>query len=135
MKKNDNDIMLFGNIVNPMNDIVEDIKLIKKLGCDFVEITIEDPFNLPEFLEIRKKSIKNVLNNFENPPLAHFTWKLDIGTSDEYTRKLWIDETKKSLKIAKELGCNKFTVHYTTKLNVEKNQVMGKKNLDNHILS
>lgn len=112
--------MLFGNEVNPMNDIVEDIKLIKKLGCDYAEITIEDPYNLPEILEIRKKEIKKALQLFNNPPLAHFSWRIDLGTTDDVVRRAWIEEVKKSLISAKEFGCTKFTVHYTTRFNVKK---------------
>jgi sugar phosphate isomerase/epimerase len=127
--------MIFGNEVNPMNDIVEDIKLIKKLGCDYAEITIEDPYNLPEILELRKKEIKNVLKLFKYPPLAHFSWRVDIGTDDEIVRRAWIEEVKKSMLIAKKLGCIKFTVHYTNRFNVNQNEPTGKIELDKNILS
>lgn len=127
--------MLFGNEVNPMNDIVEDIQLIKKMGFDYPEITIEDPFNLPEILELRKKEIKKVLKLFNHPPLAHFSWRVDIGTSDEVVRNAWIEEVKKSLITAKEFGCTEFTVHYTTRFNVEANQKMEKIQLENYVKS
>jgi len=128
-------MLLFGNEVNPMNDIVEDIQLIKKLGFDFVEITIEDPYNLPEILDLRKREIKNVLKLFKYPPLAHFSWRIDIGTTDNIVRRAWIEEVKKSLTTAKKFGCTKFTVHYTTRFNVEENQSFRKKELDNYVLS
>lgn len=127
--------MLFGNEVNPMNDIVEDIQLIKKMGFDYAEITIEDPYNLPEILELRKKEIKKALKLFNHPPLAHFSWRIDIGTDDEVVRRAWIVEVKKSLVIAKEFGCTEMTVHYTTRFNVEANQKMEKMQLENYIKS
>lgn len=127
--------MFFGNVTNPMNDIVDEIEIIKQLGCDFVEIDIEGPYNLPEFLELRKKEIKKALQNFKNPPLAHFDWRVAIGSPNENIRRGWIDEIKKSMLTAKNLGCNKFTVHYTTRLNVEKTQSLDKKELENYVKS
>lgn len=127
--------MLFGNEVNPMNDIVEEIKLIKKLGCDFAEITIEDPFNLPEILEIRKAEIKKTLESFKNPPAAHFTWQVDLGAINDEVRKYWIKEAKLAMRTAKKIGCVKFTVHYSSSAMVLQSEKLRKKVLDNYIKS
>lgn len=127
--------MLFGNEVNPMNDIVEEIKLIKKLGCDFAEITIEDPFNLPEILEIRKSEIKKALEIFKNPPAAHFTWQVDLGAINEEVRRYWINEAKIAMRTARNLGCIKFTVHYSSSAVILRNERLQKNVLDNYIKS
>lgn len=134
--KNVTIMILFGNEVNPMNDIVEEIQLIKKLGFDFAEITIESPFNLPEILEIRKSEIKKVLKFFSRPPLAHFTWEVELGAVNEDVRKYWVKEAKIAMKTASDLGCTKFTVHYTSSIYfVGENQTLVKKILDNYIKS
>src|SRR3972149_4660765 len=101
----------FGNLTNPMNDIVEEIKTIKKLGCDFVEIAIEGPYNLPEILEVRKTKIKKALKIFNHPPVAHFAWWAELGSPMEDVRRGWIDETQGGMRIAKSLGAKKFAVH------------------------
>ena len=105
----------FGNLTNPMNDIVEEIKTINRLGCDYVEIAVEGPYNIPLILDARKKEIKNTLEIFEQPPVAHFAWWAELGSTIEGVRKGWVDEAKRGMKISKILGARKFTVHSHSK--------------------
>lgn len=128
-------MILFGNLTNPMNDIVEEIKTIKKLGCDYVEIAVEGPFNLPEILELRKAEIKKALKLFDYPPVAHFAWWADLGSPLEEVRLGWVEETKSAMRIAKDLGCEKFTVHSHSTGMYARTQETLKPVLDNYVKS
>ncbi|HLC39951.1 MAG TPA: sugar phosphate isomerase/epimerase family protein [archaeon] len=125
----------FGNLTNPMNDIVEEIKTIKKLGCDFVEIAIEGPYNLPEILEVRKTKIKKALKIFNHPPVAHFAWWAELGSPMEDVRRGWIEETKRGMRIAKALGAKKFAVHSHSKGMYARSEKTLKPILNNYVRS
>lgn len=45
----------FGNLTNPSIDILREIRTIKRMGFDFVEIGIEGPEGKPEKLLKKKK--------------------------------------------------------------------------------
>lgn len=118
-----------------MNDILEEIKTIKKLDCDYVEIAIEGPFNLPEILELRKREIKQALLLFNHLPVAHFAWWADLGSPLDEVRLGWIEETKSAMRIAADLGCKKFTVHSHSTGMYAKTEKTLKPILDNYVKS
>lgn len=102
----------FGLLTNPANDISEEIKLIHRLGFDYVEIGIEFPGGSPEFLIDYRKKIRELLDRFNYPAIAHTAWWIDFGSFYEIIRKGWVEEAKLSIDAAKALDINKINFHF-----------------------
>src|SRR3989338_8726383 len=102
----------FGLLTNPANDILEEIKLIHKLGIDYVEIGIEIPGGSPEFLIDYKKKIRELINRFDYPAVAHTAWWIDFGVMYEKIREGWIEEAKLCIDAAKALNIGKINFHF-----------------------
>ena len=102
----------FGLLTNPTNDILEEIKLIHKLGFDYVEVGIEFPGGSPEFLIDYKKKIRELIDRFNYPALAHTAWWIDFGSLYEIIRKGWVEEAKLCIDAAKALNIDKINFHF-----------------------
>jgi len=101
----------FGNLTNPLMDVMPEIKNISENGFDYVEIGIEGPFGKRELLEKRISEIKNELEKRNLFIVGHTAWYLEIGCQYENIRLDYIDEMKKEMILAKKLGCTKINVH------------------------
>lgn len=102
----------FGLLTNPANDILEEIKIIKKLGFDYVEVGVEFPGGSSEFLIDYKKKIKELIKKFNYPAIAHTAWWIDFGSLHEKIRKDWIEEGKLSIDAANALSIDKINFHF-----------------------
>lgn len=101
----------FGNLTNPTNDVLKEIKIIKRLGLDFVEINLEWPCGEPEILKREKCEILGLLKKFNLFAIAHTAYWIDLSSPDEFVRKSWIEESKRKIDIAYELGIKKVNFH------------------------
>lgn len=102
----------FGLLTNPSHNILEEIKLIHKLGFDYVEVGIELPRSAPEIILKKKISILKLIKNFNSPALAHTAWWIDFGTGYEPVRRGWVEEAKISIDAAKALGIKTINFHF-----------------------
>ena len=101
----------FGLMNHPRENILKEIELVRKLGFDFVEITMEWPGASPEILIKNKNKILNLLSKFKSKPIAH-TWYIDLGSSYEHVRKGGISEAKKMIGIASLLKIDLINFHF-----------------------
>ncbi|MEE9323745.1 MAG: sugar phosphate isomerase/epimerase family protein [Candidatus Aenigmarchaeota archaeon] len=101
----------FGNSTKPSHDILEEIEKIGKLGFDFVEITIEGPKAFSEDLMRKKEKILKLIKKYGMFAVGHGMWFVDFGTPYENVRKGWIEEGKKDIDVAKELGIKFLVFH------------------------
>jgi sugar phosphate isomerase/epimerase len=105
----------FGNLTNPTKNILEEIKLIKRLRFDFVEISIEWPENRPAALNRKRKQILGLLKKHKLFAIAHTAWWMDFSSPYEAIRRGWIEEAKKKIDMAHNLGINKINFHTYSK--------------------
>lgn len=102
----------FGLLTNPANDILEEIKLIQKLGFDYPEIGIELPEGAPEIITGNRKKILELLSKFNSPAIAHTAWWIDFGSGYNIVRKGWVEEGKLAIDAAKSLNIDKINFHF-----------------------
>jgi len=104
----------FGYMTNPLRDITNEIKKAKKLGFDFVEIGIEAPAAMPEDLMRKREQILTLLNKYKTFAIAHTTWWIELGSLYDNIRKAWLEEAKKAIRVANELGIKEINFHAET---------------------
>ena len=102
----------FGLITNPSLDILEEIRSIGKLGFDYVELGIEIPGGSPGVIIKNKDKILNLLEGFNSPALAHTAWWIDFGSGYDSIRKVWVEEGKRNVGVAKNLNIKKINFHF-----------------------
>lgn len=102
----------FGLLTNPENTIFEEIKLIRKLGFDYVELGIEQPESSPQIIIRNKKKILELVGAFNSPTLAHTAWWIDFGSGYDDVNKVWLSEAKKCIDAAKTLSIKKINFHF-----------------------
>ena len=102
----------FGLLTNPTNNILEEIKLIHKLGFHYVEFGIELPRGSPEVILRNRSKILELIKRFNSPPLAHTAWWIDFGSVYEPVRRGWIEEAKLNIYAAKSLNIDKINFHF-----------------------
>jgi len=105
-------VIKFGMLTHPRFSILEEIRTIKKLGFDYVEIGIELPEGAPEILIRKKSKILNLLKEFNYPALAHTAWWIDLGNGYEHIREAWVEETKVCIDTAELLGLKLVNFHF-----------------------
>jgi sugar phosphate isomerase/epimerase len=125
----------FGVLTNPTVDILKEINTIAKLGFDFVEIGIEWPEGAPEVLLKKKRQILNLLKKYKLFAIGHTAWWIDFSTPYSAVRKGWIAESKKKIRIAKELGIKKICFHSHSRAISKFYRNYKKLLLDNFVLS
>jgi len=102
----------FGLLTNPANNILEEIKLIHKLGFDYVEFGIEPPRGSPEVILRNRSKILELIKRFNSPPLAHTAWWIDFGSGYEIVRRGWVQEAKRSIDTGNSLRIKKINFHF-----------------------
>lgn len=123
----------FGLLTNPSNEILSEINKIYELGFDYVEIAIEGPEGNPKLIDRNKIEITRLVRKFNQKPIGHTAYWIDLCSDYEYIRQAWILEAMREIRTARKLGIDLINVH--ANLNgmfyAEKRQVL----LDNMIKS
>ncbi len=102
----------FGLLTNPSKEITKEIRSIKRLGFDFVELGIEGPEGKPEIILKKKNKILNLLKKFKTKSnIGHTSYWIDLGSDYEPIRRGWIEECKKIIKVANELNLSLINFH------------------------
>ncbi len=105
----------FGNITNPSEEILKEIKTVAKMNFDFVEIGIEGPKATPEIILRNKNRILQLLRKFKSRPIVHTSWWFELGSVYEPVRQGWIEEGKKIIEISRLLGSKLANFHANVK--------------------
>ena len=104
----------FGLLTNPSINIINEIKEIKRLKFDYVEIAIEGPEGNPSRLKDKQNEIIKLLSQSQfskNRPLGHTVPWAALGSDYERIRHAWIAEALEEIKLAKELGIALINFH------------------------
>jgi sugar phosphate isomerase/epimerase len=125
----------FGILTNPFMNIMGEIKEIHSLGFDYAEIGIEAPGGMPEILLENRGKILRILGKFKSPPIGHTSWMIDLGTHYDDIREAWIEEGKKSIMVARELGIGLINFHGHSNLAFFERHGLKKRTLDNYVKS
>jgi sugar phosphate isomerase/epimerase len=104
----------FGLLTNPSINIINEIKEIKRLKFDYVEIAIEGPEGNPSRLKDKQNEIIKLLSQSQfsnNRPLGHTVPWAALGSDYERIRHAWIAEALEEIKLANELGISLINFH------------------------
>jgi len=86
------------------------IKFSEEHGFKFIEIDSFGPFN-SEVFETIKDDIKGKLKIFEGIIFHLPSWEINVSAYEKAVREKSIEETKKTMKIAKYIGVKKVVLH------------------------
>lgn len=102
----------FGLLTNPSHNILKEIKLIHKLGFDYVEVGVELPGGAPELIFKNRNKILDLIGKFNSQALAHTAWWIDFGSGYEIVRRGWVEEAKRSIDTGNSLHIKKINFHF-----------------------
>ena len=102
--------MKFGALTDPLLPIEKEIRLLKKMGFDFVEIAVEAPAT-PEVLLEKKDKIKRILSKLKMDAMIHVPIFVSIADLYESIRNASQEEVLKSLDLAVEIGVERLVIH------------------------
>jgi hypothetical protein len=94
----------YGLLTNPSNEILAEINKIYQLGFDFVEIAIEGPEGNPKLIDKNKSEITKLIQKFNQKPIGHTAYWIDLCSDYEYVRHAWILESMREIKAASILS-------------------------------
>ncbi len=109
--------MLIGSMNNPKNNLVREIKWIKK-NFDFLDLTLEMPNSYPDKISIR--AVKELIGDF--PVVGHTAWYLPIGSPFKELREYALSELEKCIEVFRKLGVDKANVHFDNSLLIIKDE-------------
>ncbi len=125
----------FGMIVHPLKDVIKESEQIAKHGLDYVEIAVEEPFNLPVSLYSRRSDFQKLIKEYGVFFVAHAPWNTEFGSSYDDVRNGWIDFSKEMIKISPDIGINKINFHAFTHLPQVKDDKVRRQTIGNCIES
>jgi hypothetical protein len=56
-------MLKYGLLTNPIYNVVDEINQFARLGFDYAEINIEEPYGTPQILRANKKTILALIKN------------------------------------------------------------------------
>ncbi|HMH09636.1 MAG TPA: sugar phosphate isomerase/epimerase family protein [Candidatus Nitrosopolaris rasttigaisensis] len=115
MQQQKNKVPKFGLLTNPSINIIDEIKEIRRLNFDYVEIGIEGPEGNPCIIVDKLNEIVKLLLKFDDKPVGHTAHWIDLGSDYERIRQAWISEAIEEAKLAKELGIHVINFHSSAK--------------------
>ncbi len=101
----------YGMLTNPSNEILSEISKIRDLNFEYVEIGIEGPEGDPQIINKKKKEIMRLLSNFEQKPIGHTPFWIDLGSDCHSVRNAWIIEAMREIRTGKKIGVDLINFH------------------------
>jgi sugar phosphate isomerase/epimerase len=101
--------MLIGAMNNPARNVLDEIKWMKEMGLDFIDLTLEPP--LAAVWTINPKEIRLALQDYQMKVIGHTAYYLPLASPFESIRKAVIDELKSCLEVFAELGASWMNIH------------------------
>lgn len=111
--------MKFGALTSPLFPIEKEIKLLKRMGFDFVEISAEAPAT-PRALLKKKDKIKRTLSKLRMDAMIHVPVFISIADLYESIRNASQEEVLKSLDLANEIGIKRLVIHKSRRVGLGK---------------
>lgn len=130
-----NIIPKFGHSCDPRKSVLSEIEIIADMGFDFAEITMEAPHGDPAHLWKQRNKIKTALMEYNVFATAHAPLALDLGNFFEPVRRLWLEHSRKIIKMAEKIGIEKINFHANYSSLIIKNAALKKLILENHVRS
>jgi sugar phosphate isomerase/epimerase len=101
----------YGLLTNPSNDIVSEISKIYDLDFDYAELGIEGPEGNPQIINKKKNEIARLLQKFQQKPIGHTAYWIDLSSDYDYVRHAWILEAMREIRIARMVGIDLINFH------------------------
>jgi sugar phosphate isomerase/epimerase len=102
----------YGLLTNPSIEIISEISKIYDLNFDYAEIGIEGPEGNPDIINKKKKDeIVRLLERFNQKPIGHTAYWIDLASDYDYIRHAWILEAIGEIKTARRMGINLINFH------------------------
>ncbi len=101
----------YGLLTNPSNEILSEINKIYESGFDYVEIAIEGPEGNPKLIDRNKNEITKLVRKFDQKPIGHTAYWIDLCSDYEYIRQAWILEAMREIRTARKIGIDLINVH------------------------
>jgi hypothetical protein len=90
----------YGLLTNPSNDIISEIRKIHELNFEYAEIGIEGHEGNPDIINKKKDEIVKLLERFNQKPIAHTAYWIDLASDYDYIRHASILEAIREIKTA-----------------------------------
>jgi sugar phosphate isomerase/epimerase len=104
-------VIQFGATNFPVNNTVEEIETLARLGFDYVEICLDPPNAHYSHIEFLREEIVAVLDAYDIGIMCHLPTFVSIADLTDSIRKASVEETLGSLEAAAELEVTKVTIH------------------------
>jgi len=102
----------YGLLTKPTNEVISEINKFGKLGFDYTEIGIEEPYGTNEILRRDKKKILAALKKNGMFALGHTSYWDDFGSMHTQVRNGWIKEGKAMIDTSAQLNIKLLNFHF-----------------------
>ena len=102
----------YGLLTNPIYKTTEQVDTFARLGFDYAEIGMEEPYALPSALKKERHSILRALKRNNMFAIGHTAYWNDFGTSHARIRNAWIAEAKEMINVASVLRLGFLNFHF-----------------------
>lgn len=102
--------MQIGVMNHPARDPLKEIEWIGQNDFDFVDFTLEPPAADPENLDV--DAIRAALDRHGLDVVAHTAYYLPLGSPFASVRAVCLEEFRRCLRIAREIGATVMNTHY-----------------------
>lgn len=124
----------YGLLTNPTHNVVSEINEFAKLGFDYTEIGIEEPYSTNEILRRDKKKILAAIKKNGMFVLGHTSFWNDFGSMHTNVRMGWIKEAKEMINTSSQLNIDLLNFHFFPGVQMIKKIPEGRKiYLDNFV--
>lgn len=125
----------YGLITDPSKDVLAQIEVYAKDGCDYIEIGIEEPMALPAMLIRQKAQILDNLEKYKIFAIGHTAYWVEFGSMHEKVRRGWVEEAKEMINAAHELNMNLLNFHFEAGHGLTFMTDFGKKEFTDNFIS
>jgi len=100
----------FGAMNHPGNDLYEQIRVFKKVGFDFIDLTLEPPAT--HFSVLNPREVKRLLLDVGLELVCHTAYYIPIASPIPALRVASFEELKSTVQMSADLGATIMNVHY-----------------------
>ncbi|MDE1870972.1 MAG: sugar phosphate isomerase/epimerase [Candidatus Micrarchaeota archaeon] len=104
--------MEYGLITKSTYGVISEIDRFSKLGFDYAEISMEEPYATPYMLRRDAKSILAALKRRGMFSIGHTAYWTDFGTMHKHVREGWIKEAMEMVLAARDLRMEYLNFHF-----------------------
>src|ERR1700719_252557 len=102
----------YGLLTKPTKDVVDEINKISKMGFDYAEICIEEPFGTPKILRRKSRQIVAAIKRNKIFAIGHTAYWVGFGSEHPHARKGWVNEAKDMIDVSAILGIKLLNFHF-----------------------